>query len=183
MENALGKQKVESERGIWCVRKGERAKQGVGESSWSRWDLKRGLKEGERHPCGYLREAHSERKEPLQGQCSCSSVSLGWTGEWRAGLYAASQIRHLRYSHTKWPSSLLGYHPPPSSLDHLTFLTAIQHQLCVLSGSLSSPCLHALSHSLGVPAPCSALWSVLSGLLQGPPGKGVSFIHLCTCSS
>ena len=74
------------------------------ESHWKagRWDSSVLLRE-----CG----------RPVQLQ----QRELGWTRERRAGLCAASQIRNLRSSHPKRLSPLLGCHPTPSSLDHLTF--------------------------------------------------------------
>ena len=188
---------------MWCVRKGERAachckgRLGGGEGG-CRCALMEQLR-FERSPKG-RRECpmwmswgsplweESHRKAGGQG----SSVLLrewgrpvqlqrrerGWTRERRAGLCAASQIRNLRSSHTKWLSPLLGCHSAPTSLDHLTFLIAIQCQLCVLYGNFPCPCLYALSYSLGIPAPCSALCPILTGLLQGPSTKEVSLIQL-----
>lgn len=156
MERVLAKQEVESEREIWCARKGEKAatvRRGLG-ASWSRWDLKGGLKEEERLPRGCLGEAHCERKEPRQGWWAGFANPAQGTvylqlqqgeprmdGERRAGLPAASKIRHLRSRHTEWP--VLRWdtvpHPHPLWTIYLTFLRPIHHQLWVLSGGLTAP--------------------------------------------
>ena len=83
----------------------------------------------------------------------------------------------------KMAESLAGMSPHTLLPGPSDFLTAIQHQLCVLYGNRPCPCLHALSHSLGIPTPCSALCPVLAGLLQGPSTKEVSLIQVCIFTS